>query len=290
MTSTATQASGGQSQKKQSATADADGQELVAVVCTGTMLSVMVSNQAMALGHIASKCEGALCKAAAGSSRTPLTEPARLQTADRPWHLRAATVQRCVLRCAPFRYPATTSSMDVTASCATSTMTSPALTFLSAAGLAGSTSSTITPLTLRAETMLGAQLVGEGRQHQPDQRAPRGRPRPAVLVLALVPALGRDPDPGRGAGFASSARRPTATLTVFLWPLRTISTSTSLPICVCATMRGSPRIELHVLAVEFQNHVAVQDAGLGGWTILRDAGDERAAVFLDTRRLRPSRR
>ena len=169
------------------------------------------------------------------------------------------------------------SSSDVTASCATSTMTSPTLTPFSPAGLAGSTSSTITPFTSLPRPCLVRSSSVSGARTRPTSGA-RGKA-PALAALSVLLAFAclalRASFAAALTGSSSSANRPTATCRVLRWPLRSSSTSTSLPIGVCATMRGRPRMVLTSLPSNFRmmspSRMPAFAAGLSGVTLATSA-------------------
>ena len=172
-----------------------------------------------------------------------------------------------------------TSSGEATGSWAASTMTSPTLTLFSAAGLVGiDLAARSRPSCLGVEVVLGAQLVGERRQLEADQRR--------AALSRLAAASGLSLPFGDVLGRALSARppqsggRPSPSASC-VWPLRSTSTSTVL---ADRRLRDEARQAAHgrhVLAVELQDDVAGLDAGLGGRAVRRDAGDQRAGVLRD---------
>ena len=64
-------------------------------------------------------------------------------------------------------------------------------------------------------------------------------------------------------------------------PSRRISTGTVVPGAVSATASLRWRLSVTVLAVEFDNDVAVLEAGFGGRAVGHDVADERALVVLE---------
>ena len=124
-----------------------------------------------------------------------------------------------------------TSFGAATVSCAISVITSPATTPRSAAAEFSATSVMMTPDTSAAmPNLLRASSVSSPIVM------------PSTEAVATGPPSSPPDEPSASASFSPSSSRPSVTLTVISWPLRSTTTSTSLPTGLSATARGSSRL------------------------------------------------